>query len=150
MTEAYDPNQARIDAMMDGSGISSYVARGEAEFITDDSDYPRASGNKPKRGRASHRGGRSYQEKSGRDYGREIANEEALHTVEPEQLAIPGLGRAIAQAAFEKAHDPLQAIIDRTNEEFGDVYNTIDPAATIASRERAIQARIRAYEEGHK
>lgn len=54
----YDPDQARIDAMMDGSGFSNYVANPVGSSNTE-STQPQ-----PATRRVSRRGGRSFPEAS--------------------------------------------------------------------------------------
>ena len=57
----YDPDQARIDAMMDGSGFSNYVANPESRLEMSSVDAFRSQ---PATKRVSRRGGRSFPEAS--------------------------------------------------------------------------------------
>jgi hypothetical protein len=82
---------------------SSYLARNRHNIPTEpDEDRPEPSGAPKKISHASRRGGRSLPEKSGRDFGREIADADR-QPVTSEQRAANRRGAALAHQFLAEA-----------------------------------------------
>ena len=152
----FEPDEHRIDAMMDGSGFS----RDRAEIkigqkvIAGTTELPPSPRTSHKHPHYSHRGGRALPEKSGRDISRELANQEAAAEAPvplEERRAISARGRAAVNAALDEAFGKdrhIQAVID-------DVHRMIpiDPdnvAKSKEDRERMINARLRSLFDKQK
>lgn len=153
--DQFDPDERRIEAMMDGSGFSREQAEIKLgqKVISGATELPSVP-RPPRKPHHSRRGGRAYPEKSGRDIGREIANQEAAEQAPipiEERRAISARGRAAVEAALDEAFGKdrkIQAIID-------DVHRMIpiDPdnvAKSEEERERMITARLHTLFDSEK
>lgn len=146
----FDPDERRIEAMMDGSGFSREQAEIKLghKVVSGTAELP-SMPRPPRRPRHSRRGGRAYPEKSGRDVSREMANQAAAEE-EPvsleERHAISARGRAAVEAALDETFGKdrkIQAIIDQVHRMI-----PIDPdnvAKSEQDRERMITARLRTH-----
>lgn len=151
----FDPDERRIEAMMDGSGFSREQAEIKLgqKVLSGAVDTPQTP-HPQHRPHYSHRGGRAYSELSGRDVSRELANQDALEqppiSVE-ERRAINARGRAAVDAAYDEAFGKdrkIQAIIDKVH-----AMIPIDPdnaEKSTLDRERHINALLRAHFDKQK
>lgn len=111
--ESADPDygaDSRQRALMEGSGASPFLAavrtgRAELPRVRVGDSAPSSDTTKPHgRPRYSHRGGRSYPERSGRDVAREIAEQAPGNGLTPaEQRETNARGMALVSAALSKA-----------------------------------------------
>ena len=153
--QPFDPDQHRRDAMTEGSGFSDYLADAHlSDEAFPGTEEPPRSPKPPRKPRHSHRGGRSYPEKSGRDISREMANQEAA-----EQAPVPleerreasARGRLAIEAALDEAFGKdrhIAALEAKVN-----AMIPIDPddvAGSEAARERHLNALLRTYFDSKK
>ncbi len=151
----FDPDERRIEAMMDGSGFSREQAEVKLgqKIVSGTTELPRMP-KSPRKPHYSHRGGRAYPEKSGRDISRELANqataEEAPVPLE-ERRAISARGRAAVEAALDEAFGKdrkINAIVEEVHRMI-----PIDPDNVTKSeedRDRMINVRLRALFDKQK
>jgi hypothetical protein len=146
--DQFDPDERRIEAMMDGSGFSR--DRAEAKLgkktVSGATEPPKMSLPKRKPRRTGHV--RDFE--SDRDH--ELAQMRAEYKPpSPEQAEISARGRAAVEAALDEALGKdrhIQAIIDKVHQEV-----PIDPddvAKSEAARDRLISARLRTYFDNQK
>jgi hypothetical protein len=99
---AFDPDERRVEAMMDQSGIRAVSARARFEDAHIDEDRPSRNGGKA--ARRSRPTGRAAVEVSGTDVSIRLANQDALRTppvpVEQRRATYQN-GAAMARAALE-------------------------------------------------
>lgn len=139
----FDPDERRIEAMMDGSGFSRDSAETKMgqKVVSGATELPRTPRPKRKPRRRSHV--RDFE--SDRDH--EDAQMRAEYTPpSPDQPEISARGRAAVESALDDAFGKdrhIQAIVDRVHQEI-----PIDPddvAKSEQARERLINARLRTY-----
>lgn len=139
----FDPDERRIEAMMDGSGFSrdrAEVKTGK-KVVSGTAEPPATP--RPKRKRRRTGNVRDFE--SDRDH--ENAQMRAEYTPpSSDQPEISARGRAAVEAALDEAFGKdrhVQAIVDKVNQEI-----PIDPdnvAKSEEARERLINARLRTY-----
>lgn len=113
--ESFDPDQHRIDALTEGSGMSPYVAR---EKIVGSSDFLDDSSTSQRRVRVRRPLGRAVAEISGRDVSRMLANQEAAeHPLSSDERA--EISRSPGHLAFlaRKAELAYQHAIDKAGDD---------------------------------
>lgn len=139
----FDPDERRIEAMMDGSGFSRDRAEVKAgKKVVSGTTEPPAT---PRPKRKPRRTGNVRDFESDRDH--ELAQMRAEYVPpSPEQPEINARGREAVESALDEAFGKdrrIQAIVDRVHQEI-----PIDPDDVVKSeqaRERLINARIRTY-----
>ena len=141
----FDPEERRIEAMMDGSGFSrerAEIALGK-KVVTGSTELPPTPGPARKRRRSGHV--RDFE--SDRDH--QLAEERANYQpADPEQPHINARGRAAVEAALDEAFG-RDRVIKAIEAEVHRLI-PIDPdnvAKSEADRERMITARLRTHFE---
>jgi hypothetical protein len=141
---------AQAEDLAEKRGISIDMAERAILGIRVEPSGPVTAPKSPRR-RYSHRGGRSYPEKSGRDVSRELANQEAAEQPElspEERQAVSRRGRAAVEAALDEEFGKdrhITALEAKVN-----AMIPIDPddvAGSLAARERQLTALLRTHFE---
>lgn len=144
----FDPDERRIEAMMDGSGFSRDRAETKLgkKIVSGATELPQA----PRPPHKLHRTGHVRDYESDRDH--QLALERAAYQPpSPEQAGINARGRAGVEAALDEAFGKdrhIQAIIDEVHRQI-----PIDPdnvQKSEADRERMITARLRTHFDRQK
>ncbi len=144
MTETFDPDAHRRASLEEGSGVSPFLSQAR----TDNSTHFTGTKETGLRGPGDLLAPTGSADVSGREMTR---RHDILDRVPapPEQPSLPRMGYLIAKAALHEAHNPIQAIEDAVNTEFDALDGSLDPDRHEAARQRAINARIRAYNDRH-
>lgn len=146
--QPFDPDERRIEAMMDGSGFSREQAELKLghKVVSGATELPRT----PRPPRKPRRTGHVRDFESDRDH--QLAEERAAYQPpSPEQSEINVRGRALVEEALDEAFGKdrkIQAIVDEVHRMI-----PIDPDDVKKSeeaRERMINARLRTFFDSQK
>ena len=147
-SQPFDPDERRIEAMMDGSGFSrerAEIKLGQ-KVVSGATELSRS----PRPPRKPHRTGHVRDFESDRDH--QLAEERAAYEpLSSEQPVINARGRAAVEAALDEAFGKdrkVQAIIDEVHRLIPIDRDNV--AKSEADRERMITARLRTFFDSQK